>query len=163
MQLSDNFRPWSAHLRRHCDDASLTFDEDGQLSLLADRHKVDCRVVAGSLVLSARICNPPRAHAERQTWLCRVLALTNRHARERREFPVLGPHQSLQLHAWLHADGDYAVFCAQFDGFMAALEVWRESVSPIPRAIHSAMPPGGKPFRRPGGKGINNRKSTGNS
>jgi hypothetical protein len=161
MLLSNNFHPWSAHLRRHCDDASLTFDEEGRLSLLVDRHKVDCRVAADSLVLSARICNPPHAHAERQAWLCRVLTLTNRHARERREFPVLGAQRTLQLHAWLHADGDYAAFCAQFDAFMTALDVWRETVSPMDGVVRSPIHAGDKPFRRPAGTGINNSNSTG--
>lgn len=150
MHLSNNFRPWSDYLRRQCDDVSLTFDAEGRLSLLVDRHKVDGQIAAGSLILSARICNPPTTHAERQAWLCRVLSLTNRHAGERREFPSLSSRRTLQLQVWLHAGIDYAAFSTQFDRFVTALEAWRQAVSPqAGGAIHAPAPIGGKPFSHP--------------
>jgi hypothetical protein len=149
MHTSD-FSPWSAYLREHCNDPSLIFDAEGALSLLVDRHKVDCRIVADSMILSARICAIPVGAVERRAHLCRVLTLSNRHARNRREFPVLSGTRTLQLYAWINASIDYEAFSMHFNRFMEALDAWREAVLPAGGiATRTAAQIGDKPFRRP--------------
>ncbi|HEY4318359.1 MAG TPA: type III secretion system chaperone [Herbaspirillum sp.] len=149
MHISSDFSPWSGYLRRHGNDASLLFDEEGTLSLLVDRHKVDCRVVTGSMIVSARICDTPANNAERRMHLCRVLTLVNRHAHHRREFPVLNEQRTLQLQAWMHSNMTYEAFSLQFDQFMEALDAWREATLPSGSVI-TRMPEhiGDRPFRR---------------
>jgi hypothetical protein len=126
------------------------FDNEGALSLLVDRHKVDCRIIADTMLLSARICGLPVDDAERRGWLCRVLTLTNRHARNRREFPVLSEKRTLQLHTRLNPNMDYEAFTAQFQRFMDALDAWRQAILPL-GGVDLRMPPniGDKPLRHP--------------
>lgn len=130
MYSSSDFSPWSAYLRQQSNDASLLFNDEGMLSLLVDKHKVDCQILGDSMILSARIGNTPTGTAERHACLCRVLTLTNRHARNRSEFPMLTGQRTLQLRTWMNTNLDYDAFCAQFHRFMEALDAWRDALSP---------------------------------
>jgi hypothetical protein len=147
MHLSTTFAHWSAHLRRRSNDASLAFDSNGTLSLLADKHKIDFRIVPDSLVLRARICSMPGHAAEQHAWLCRILTLSNTHAHNRREFPALTAQSVLQLHTWIPPHADYAEFCFTFDHFMEALDAWRHALLPANVAAPS-ISAGSLPFSR---------------
>jgi len=147
MHLSTIFAHWSAHLRRSSNDASLIFDQDGALSLLVDKHKIDCRIAPDSLILRARICGMPERDAERHAWLYRILMLNNAHAQNRNEFPILTAQRTLQLHAWIHPGADYEEFCIAFDRFMEALDAWRHALLPRTGTAAPSLPSiGGKPF-----------------
>lgn len=149
MHLSHIFAHWSAHLRRRSNDSSLSFDGDGALSLLAGKQRIDCRIEATSLVLRARICNLPnhQGSADQHALLCRILRLTNTHAHQRREFPVLTRERELQLQVWINKLADYEEFCAAFDQFTDALDAWRHTLLPLiglSPPLQSA--PSGTPF-----------------
>jgi hypothetical protein len=147
MQLSNLIAHWSAHLRRRSNDTSLAFDQDGMLSLLVEKHRIDCRVAPEAMILRARICGMPTASSEHHPWLCRILMLTNTHAHSRREFPVLNAQGVLQLHAWINAHADYEEFCAAFDEFMEALDAWRQTLLPsASRQTPAWIRRGEKPF-----------------
>jgi hypothetical protein len=145
MHLSTIFAHWSAHLRRRSNDALLAFDSNGTLSLLADKHKIDFRIVPNSLVLRARICGMPGRAAEQHAWLCKILALSNTHAHNRREFPALTAQRVLQLHTWIQPHANYEEFCIVFDHFMEALEAWRHALQPV-NINTPSLPTGSKPF-----------------
>jgi hypothetical protein len=150
MSLSNLSSRWSDYLRRHGDDASLTFDGDGMLSLQADKHRVDCQIAPEFLVLRARICGMPADQSGWHAWLCRILMLSNTHAHSRQEFPILttqSASQSLQLQCWIDIRAGFQEFSHAFDQFLEALDAWRDALMPRAGLISLKLSRlGGTPF-----------------
>jgi hypothetical protein len=133
MPLPNLFSLCSDYLRRYgndANDASLTFDNDGTLSLSAGKHRIDCRIAPEFLILRARICGMPDDRTDRHAWLCRILSLTNAHALNRQEFPILTAQAALHLQRWIDMRAGYEEFCHAFDQFLEALDAWREALTP---------------------------------
>jgi hypothetical protein len=147
MSLLNLSSRWSDYLQRHGNDASLTFDADGTLSLLADRHRVDCQIAPEFLILRARICGMPADRSGRHPWLSRILMLSNAHAHNRQEFPVLTSQGTLQLHTWIDIRAGFQEFGHAFDQFLEALDAWRHALMPRAGTISQRLSRlGGTPF-----------------
>jgi hypothetical protein len=147
MSLSNLSLRWSDYLRRYGNDTSLTFDADGMLSLLADKHRIDCQIAPEFLVLQARLCAMPADQSGWHAWLCRILMLSNTHAHSRQEFPVLTARSALQLHCWIDIRAGFQEFGHAFDRFLQALDAWREALTPRAGLISLKLSRlGGAPF-----------------
>lgn len=133
MFLSNSTLHWAGHLQRCSGDPALAFDRNGNLTLLAVRHRIDFRIAGEALSINARICNWPchQNGAEQQAWLQRILMLAANHAPGRQEAPVLTGFNALQLSGRIPAYAGYAAFCLAYDGFTDALAAWRRFLLPI--------------------------------
>lgn len=142
MILSTSAMHWQDHLRRCSGDATLMFEDNGSLTLLAARHRIYFCIVGGGLTVSARICNWPghQSPADQQAWLQRILTLTRSYAGQRQEIAGLIAGDTLQLSVWIPDFADYAAFCLAYDRYIDALAAWRHFLLPITSDAVAIMP-----------------------
>lgn len=142
MLLSKSAMHWANHLQRCSGDATLAFENDGSLMLLAARHRICFCVVGEALAISARICSWPghQSPADQHAWLQRILTLTRSYAGQRQEVAGLIAGDTLQLSIRIADYAEYDAFCLAYDRFIDALTAWRRFLLPISNDVAVIMP-----------------------
>jgi hypothetical protein len=111
------------------------FDEHGCLSLTIDnRHRIDCKLCRGGLVLQGTIGEAPLAPGYREMHLTRVLRQVTAHARTRLEHVTLSASGDMFLLQRRLADSCPASeFDETVDAFIEALLAWKKWLQGVSR------------------------------